>query len=297
MPSLIATLRPPFIVLSPAVVAVGAAIAWRERGAIDVAALALVALGLVAAHASVNAFNEYFDFRSGLDLATERTPFSGGSGTLPARPEWAGATLALALVSLAVAIGCGLVLVAWRGPALVALGALGVFLVVSYTRLWTRHWLACLLAPGLGLGVLAIVGTHLALTGVGSVAALVASLPVSLALANLLLLNQFPDVEADRAVGRRPFPVVYGRAASARLFAWIWAAALVVLAASAVVGVLPLTVLLGLIVAIPAFMAVRIVRAQPDDRAAWLRAMPLNVIASVALPALIALGVVLGAAY
>lgn len=60
------------------------------------------------------------------------------------------------------------------------------------------------------------------------------------------------------------------------------ALALVVLAASVVVGVLPRTALLGLIVALPALTAARIVRVLPDNRAAWLRAMPLNVIASVA---------------
>lgn len=297
MPSLFATLRPPFILLSPAVVAVGAAIAWLEHGAIDRTALALVTLGLVFAHASVNAFNEYFDFRSGLDLVTERTPFSGGSGTLPARPDWASATLALAIACLVGAIACGLALVARSGPGLLALGAVGVFLVVSYTRLWTRHWLACLVAPGLGLGVLPIVGTHLALTGAWSVAPVAASLPVSLGLANLLLLNQFPDVEADRTVGRRPFPVVYGLPASARLFATLWVGAGLVLIAGVAARALPATALVGLIALVPAGWAARSILHRPDERAAQLRAMPFNVMASVGLPALLAIGVAIASAY
>ena len=46
--------------------------------------LILALAGGLLAHISVNALNEYLDFTSGLDLTTLRTPFSGGSGTLPA---------------------------------------------------------------------------------------------------------------------------------------------------------------------------------------------------------------------
>ncbi len=48
---------------------------------------ALVLLGALAAHGAVNALNEYADYRSGLDLRTARTPFSGGSGTLVDHPQ------------------------------------------------------------------------------------------------------------------------------------------------------------------------------------------------------------------
>lgn len=48
---------------------------------------ALALLGALSAYISVNVFNEYIDFKTGLDLVTRRTPFSGGSGTLPANPE------------------------------------------------------------------------------------------------------------------------------------------------------------------------------------------------------------------
>ncbi len=43
----------------------------------------LATFGLLVAHAAVNIFNDYFDARSGLDYKTRRTPFSGGSGAAP----------------------------------------------------------------------------------------------------------------------------------------------------------------------------------------------------------------------
>ena len=74
--------RAPFLLLPVTLVALGAA-AGASDGAFDVTRTLLALVGLVALHVAVNAFNEVSDFRSGIDLETERTPFSGGSGTLP----------------------------------------------------------------------------------------------------------------------------------------------------------------------------------------------------------------------
>ena len=85
--SLLGPLRVPFLILTPACVAVGVGTAYRETGQTNWKYILLVLLGALSAHICVNVFNEYFDFKSGLDSKTERTPFSGGSGTLPSHPE------------------------------------------------------------------------------------------------------------------------------------------------------------------------------------------------------------------
>ena len=74
--------RAPFLLLPVTLVAAGAAAAAYDDRASALATL-LALIGLVALHAAVNAFNEASDMRSGIDLQTTRTPFSGGSGTLP----------------------------------------------------------------------------------------------------------------------------------------------------------------------------------------------------------------------
>ena len=75
--------RLPFLVLTPACVLLGLASVHWTHDHLDLLMAALVMLGALAAHVSVNAFNEYLDFRSGLDAMTKPTPFSGGSGVLP----------------------------------------------------------------------------------------------------------------------------------------------------------------------------------------------------------------------
>jgi len=79
--------RIPFLLLALACVLLGIATAHYQGSGLDMLYLLLALVGGLAAHVAVNALNEYDDFRSGLDMKTERTPFSGGSGVLPANPE------------------------------------------------------------------------------------------------------------------------------------------------------------------------------------------------------------------
>jgi len=87
--ALLGPMRLPFLILTPACVLLGIGAAFYQSGRVDLLQVVIVLIGALAAHISVNALNEYFDFRSGLDLRTQRTPFSGGSGTLAAQPAMA----------------------------------------------------------------------------------------------------------------------------------------------------------------------------------------------------------------
>lgn len=108
-------MRLPFLVLPPVCVLLGAGAAVWTHGTINLFHLLLALVGATAAHVSVNALNEYFDFRSGLDLRTQRTPFSGGSGTLPARPDLARTALAIGLGTMAIAAAIGVYFMSVRG--------------------------------------------------------------------------------------------------------------------------------------------------------------------------------------
>ena len=289
---LLGPMRVPFLALSLVCVALGVASAWHAEGHVawPLAAASLVAA--LAAHVSVNAFNEYLDFRSGLDLATQRTPFSGGSGALPADPSAAPLALTLSVVAFAIVAVVGLWLVSVRGAVLLPLGVAGLLLIVAYTSVITRSPFACLVAPGLGFGPLMVVGTHIAVAGRYDTAAGVAALVPFFLVNALLLLNQFPDVEADREVGRRHLPIAWGRPRAARVFVALYALAYLSLVAGVLGGVLPWPCLLGLVTLTLAIPAARDVLAHPDDVKALLPAMGRNVMVNLATPALVAVGLV-----
>lgn len=287
-------IRAPFLVLTPACVALGIASAHAARIAFPLTHALLALIGGLLAHVSVNAFNEYLDFRSGLDARTQRTPFSGGSGALPAHPQAAPWALAIALVSLALTVAIGAFFLSLHGTRLLPLGIGGLLLVVAYTGAITRRPLLCLLAPGLGFGPLMVVGTYVALGGAEAGSAWAVSLIPLFQVSNLLLLNQFPDVEADLGVGRRHLPIVIGRPASARVYALFALLAYLSLVGAAVLHVLPSGALAGLLTAPLAWRAARQALQHADEVAALLPAMRDNVLVCLLTPVLIAAGIALG---
>jgi 1,4-dihydroxy-2-naphthoate octaprenyltransferase len=288
--SLFGPMRVPFLILTPACVVLGLGTAVWSSGGVSPAHFVVALIGAVAAHVSVNAFNEYFDFKSGLDLKTQRTPFSGGSGTLPARPELARQALATAVVSAVVVCLVGLYFLSVRGLSLLPLGIAGILVVVLYTPWLARNPLACLVAPGLGFGTLMVVGTHFALTGEYSRAAFTASFVPFFLVSNLLLLNQFPDVEADRSVGRKNYPITIGRRRSSVIYGAFLLLAFFSIVVGVALGYLPRASLIGLAalsIAVPT--AVGAYR-HADDVKRLAPYMGLNVMINIVTPVLVAVG-------
>ncbi|MCG2582540.1 MAG: prenyltransferase, partial [Marinobacter sp.] len=231
--------RPNFLVLAPLCVALGIVLTWRQMAALDGMHLALVLVGALLAHAAVNLLNEYQDFRSGLDLATTRTPFSGGSGALPDRPEAAPQVLVAALVTMAAMAAIGLYFLWLRGLPMLMLGVGGLVLIIGYTQWITRSPWLCLLAPGLGFGPVMIWGTQVALGGQPDASSALVAAVVMLWVSELLLINQIPDVAADRQAGRRHLPIVLGLKVAAAVVAVLLLGSYLLLGLALLSGTLP----------------------------------------------------------
>jgi 1,4-dihydroxy-2-naphthoate octaprenyltransferase len=75
--------RPHFLLLSVVLSCVGTSMAWYD-GYFTILFFILAFVGLLLIHTSCNVLNDYFDYMSGIDRETVRTPFSGGSGFLAA---------------------------------------------------------------------------------------------------------------------------------------------------------------------------------------------------------------------
>jgi 1,4-dihydroxy-2-naphthoate octaprenyltransferase len=224
--------RAPFLVLPVTLVAAGAAAAAYE-GAFGWGPTLLALVGLLLLHAAVNALNEASDMVTGIDLKTERTPFSGGSGTLPARLISVRATR---LFAYACAVVGGLI-GGWfalrLGPLFAVLMAVGAASVLFYSDVLARGGLGELFA-GLGLGALPVWGAAWVQGKEPGPAALWAGVPAFFMTFDLLLLNEFPDEEADRAGGRRNLVLLLGRRAAAV----VYAVAALLVPVSIVLGVL-----------------------------------------------------------
>jgi 1,4-dihydroxy-2-naphthoate octaprenyltransferase len=292
---LLRLMRADFLYLDPACVLLGAGAAVWTHGKISIPHVMLALAGAVSAHISVNALNEYFDFKSGLDLHSERTPFSGGSGTLRERPDLASLALTIGVLGLAITILIGLYFLFLKGWGILPLGLIGLLVIVVYTPWITRLPLVSLIVTGLGFGLLMVNGVNYVLTGEYSWTAFVASLVPFFLGNDLLLLNQFPDVEADRNVGRRNLPIVMGRQASSVVYGLFLLAVYLSLIAGVLLGLLPVASLLGLVtlcLAVPT--AVGVYRyAERTEK--LVPTMGFNVLLNLATPALVGIGLLIAA--
>lgn len=290
--ALLKTARPAFLLLTPCCLSVAVAFAIYESIEIDPVNLALIFLGALAAHISVNMLNEYYDFKTGLDLQTQRTAFSGGSGTLPTSPELAESVFFCGLLCLVFTALIGLYFLWVIGWGLLPVGLSGMLLVYFYNSQITRRPLLCLLAPGLGFGPFMILGAYYILIGHYSFAVLMTSFIMLFVASNLLLLNQFPDLEPDRAAGRLHLPILVGRKYAALIYVLFLVMAYVLLLLSVYLKLLPIYSLLGMFTLFLGIPAAIFVLRFYDNMARLMPALALNVALTLSLPVLISIGLI-----
>lgn len=288
--AVIQSARPPFLLLTPSCIALGAACANYSGANVAAFDLVVALIGGIAAHVSVNTFNEYFDYVSGLDAQTQRTPFSGGSGSLIATPSALQYVLTCAWASLALAFAVGTYFLITAGPAIVPLGLVGAAIIYAYTGWINKNPWACLLAPGLGFGPLMVVGTQAALTGQITPLCVWVSLVPMFLVSNLLLVNQLPDIEPDQQVGRRHLAISHGIPAAINAYLVLLLGALVTIMTALVTGMLPLLSGLSVIpIGLGFLVYSRLSGFLDNDGNLPLQAMAINVVVAVATPFLLAI--------
>ncbi len=286
--------RPQFLLLSVVLAFLGTSIAWYD-GAFYLGYALLAFIGLLLTHISVDTLNDYFDYKSGIDLETKRTPFSGGSGMLPAdllKPRqvlWFG----LASLLLAVPIGVYFVMTLNRGWLLLPLLLIAAVCILVYTPfiLKTRwpEW-----AAGLGLGTLPILGAYFVQT-VTYLPVLVASIPSGILVHNLLLLNEFPDVEADKKAGRKTLPIILGRAKAGKVYAALTVLVYLWIIGGVAAGLMPVFSLLALLTLPFAIKAIR-GALHPEEMSKLVPAMANNVLVVLLTQLLMGVGYLLAEA-
>ena len=282
--------RPQFLILSAVLAFLGTCIAWYH-GSFHLGYALLAFVGLLLAHISVNVLNDYFDYRSGIDLATKRTPFSGGSGILPAALLEPGQVFRFGMISFLLAAVIGVYFVIARGWLLLPLLLVGGLCILFYTPvILKRRWPEW--SPGLGLGALPILGAYFVQTAEYTWPALIAAIPSGILVHNLLFLNEFPDVEADKTADRKTLPITLGKEKSSIIYAVLTAAVYLWIIVWVAVGEMPVCSLLALLTLPFAIKSIRGARKY-QDMTKLMPAMASNVLVVLLIPFLMGIGYIL----
>ncbi len=252
-----AATRPAFLSVTFVGCLLGLASAAMSGIRLDPAAATLTLLFALIAHAGVNVLNDYYDAQSGTDACNiDRIfPFTGGSrfiqnGVLSLR-----ATGIFGYALLGAVIPAGLWLTSYSAPGLVLIGVCGLLVGWAYSapplHLVSRGLGELAVASG---WLLIVVGSDFVQRREFAFAPLASGLGFALLVANLLYINQFPDVRADAQAGKRTLVVRLGTAqarwgyAILALLAYGWTALCIVAGALpvlAVVALLPAALSIG----------------------------------------------------
>lgn len=217
-------MRIPFLQATIIPVVLGGVVAWQLTGNFQWGLFLLTLLGASLIHIATNMLNDYFDYKSGNDLMVKhQNPFAGGGRVLTAGLVTPSKHLAVSLSCLVLGCLTGIYLILANGlTMLLWLGLVGT--ISSYFYVGPPLKLAYRgigeIIVGLNFGPIMTLGSYYVQTGSWTrlTEPFLASLPIGLLIAAVLWINEFPDMDADRSVGKKTMVLRLGYLRSIGVF-------------------------------------------------------------------------------
>lgn len=203
--------RPRTLPAAVAPVLVGSALAC-EDGVFNAGAAGLCLIFALLVQIGTNFANDYYDFMRGADTGARVGPRRAVAAGLIAPGTMKGAMIA----TFATAFVAGLGLIAWGGPWLLVIGMASIACGIAYTG---GPW--PLAYHGLGdifvfvfFGLVAVGGTYFVQAHRVTLDAILVGVPIGLLATNILVVNNYRDVETDARAGKHTLVVKLGRRAA-----------------------------------------------------------------------------------
>lgn len=201
---------------------------------------------VVLFHAAGNTWSDYNDYRSGVDREDTVGGISITSGQFKA-----GEIKMLAIALMAVAVACGLTILALTGLPTLWFGLAGALLTVLYP--WMKYHALGDVDIFLTYAVLPMLGTSYVASGSIIPQTLWLAVPVGLITVGILHSNNTRDMEQDRRADIKTFPMSIGGKASSYIYClevllpFVWCGACIL------VGILPVCIITVLVALKPAW--------------------------------------------
>ncbi|MEM1545855.1 MAG: prenyltransferase [Candidatus Methanomethylicia archaeon] len=195
----------------------GTCLAYYYYKVLNIHVFLLTFLGVSLAMAGCYTFNEYFDWRSGVDIIVDEkdiTPFNAGSRMLPLGLLNPKTVFKAGFIFYMAAIAIGLYLTLICGFPVLVLMLLGIFTGALYCTppfMWAYRGIGEFLI-GLSYGPLIVLGSFYVQTlSLLLREVIISSLIPGILITLVIWINEFPDYEADRKAGKLNLVVRIGR--------------------------------------------------------------------------------------
>lgn len=208
-------IRTKFLLASLIAAVNGIAISLWKNNIFDPVYGLLTICGVICLHTSVDLFNDYWDYKKGIDTITTRTKFSGGTGVLPEKLLKPRTVYFAAVMFLILGMIVGIYFITVRGII--------ILLILIFATLSIYFYSTNIANAGLGevfvtvKGALIVLGSFYVQTGSLDPTAVFVGIIIGLLSACVLLVNSFPDYEADRIKGKKTLTVILGKKCAARV--------------------------------------------------------------------------------
>jgi len=263
--------RLPFITASIIPFLIGAVYASKTKN-ISLIDLKLL-LGLIAVifgHLAANIFNDYYDTKSGNDLAdkTEHM-FFGGSKVIPNDIFTSKQVLISAICCAVICLGAVICLQAMMPNMPIALLGIPVLLIaVFYTMPPVK-----LIYRGFGelaifilFGAVPVCAGWTVMTGtLFGINEILLSLPISFLVLAIILCNEVPDHDNDKAYGKNTLIVIFGREKAYLFYAAAIIDSIIALVICTALKILPQTALWIILLYVMYIKSVMIIRRNGKD--------------------------------
>ncbi|HXG73473.1 MAG TPA: prenyltransferase [Candidatus Nitrosotenuis sp.] len=209
-------IRVKFLLASVIAVALGLAVSYWQTKNLDILHAAITMGGVMALHASVDLLNDFWDYKRGIDTATKRTKFSGGTGVLPEGLLQPSHVYRAGMVFLILGSIAGIYFIALYGWVIAAILGFAILSIYFYS---TK-----IVDVGLGeifvaiKGAMIVLGTIYIQTQAVLMPNVVSGIIAGTLSAFVLYITSFPDHDADKQKGRRTLVVILGKQKATRLF-------------------------------------------------------------------------------
>ncbi|MDH7490847.1 MAG: prenyltransferase [Methanolinea sp.] len=281
--------RPPFHLTGLLPFLLGTVMAWSFPGTLRWDILLWGCAGVVLVMLSTYYSGEYWDIVEDR-IAGERgkSRFSGGSGMVPGGQVKRKQVIAAAVACLLLALLVGFILTFLYGcgPLTIPLGLLGItggFLYSARPVRWVSRgvgelWIA------LCYGWLPVVTAFYLQRGTIPAMVHVVTLPLAFSVFSVILLNEFPDYDADRIAGKTNLLVRFGHRSGESMFILALVSAWVSFFSIAVHYGFPVPVLVGIpFLAVSAVIIDTVMKSPWEDRKKVERLCGANILVNMGI--------------
>ncbi len=198
-----------FLLSSALGIVLGCSIGYVGINHINFFTLLLTLCGVTSLHISVDLFNDYWDFKHGIDIKTIKTKFSGGTNVLPSRLLKPSQVYMACIIFLTIGSIIGIYFIYFHG---IIISIFLVFAIISVYFYSTKIVNIGISEIIVGIkGSIIVLGTYYIQNSIITLDTIIVSILFGILSSFVLFVTSIPDFDVDKEKGRKNLLIIFGK--------------------------------------------------------------------------------------